>query len=192
MTNKYEQIEKLLERFFEGETSNQEEQELYSFFSGSDIPDHLKSYIPVLEYLETGIKEEIQPVEKKIVKENKTVRLSWKIWIGVAATLLLIVSIGIRFFPDNKPVDPYEGSYIIRNGEKITDLDKIRPELEATVSSVQEQQKKINKLLNKVYSKNEYEKTMEKIATQYCEWINTIPDETTRERMKEILNIKCN
>jgi hypothetical protein len=34
-------IEELLERYWEGETSRQEEQELQAYFSREDLPEHL-------------------------------------------------------------------------------------------------------------------------------------------------------
>ena len=41
-SDEYIYIENLLERFFEGETSNAEEQELYAFFARPDLPEHLR------------------------------------------------------------------------------------------------------------------------------------------------------
>ena len=41
--DEYIYIENLLERFFEGETTNAEEQELYAFFARPDLPEHLKN-----------------------------------------------------------------------------------------------------------------------------------------------------
>ena len=48
-SDEYTYIENLLERFFEGETSNAEERELYAFFARPDLPEHLKSYKPLFE-----------------------------------------------------------------------------------------------------------------------------------------------
>ena len=66
-TEKQKHIEQLLERFFDGQTSNAEEQELYSFFNSSDVPEALKSYQPVFGYFETGIREELNEKEAKDV-----------------------------------------------------------------------------------------------------------------------------
>lgn len=40
-TEEYKYIENLVERFFEGQTSNEEERVLYEFFARPDIPAHL-------------------------------------------------------------------------------------------------------------------------------------------------------
>ena len=59
-SDEYIYIENLLERFFEGETSNAEEQELYAFFARPDLPEHLRGYKPVFGYFETGIAREVE------------------------------------------------------------------------------------------------------------------------------------
>ena len=41
-------IEELLERYFEGETSCEEEQELRRFFIGKNVPEHLHMFQPIL------------------------------------------------------------------------------------------------------------------------------------------------
>ena len=43
-TEEYKSIEDLLDRFFEGQTSNEEERVLYKFFARPDIPAHLERY----------------------------------------------------------------------------------------------------------------------------------------------------
>jgi len=43
-------IEQLLEKYWECETTLEEEKELKTFFKGSDVPEHLKSYVPMFQY----------------------------------------------------------------------------------------------------------------------------------------------
>ena len=54
-TEEYKSIEDLLDRFFEGRTSNEEERVLYEFFARPDIPAHLERYREVFGYFESGI-----------------------------------------------------------------------------------------------------------------------------------------
>ena len=54
-TEEYKSIEDLLDRFFEGQTSNEEERVLYKFFARPDIPAHLERYREVFGYFESGI-----------------------------------------------------------------------------------------------------------------------------------------
>ena len=46
----YKYIEQLLERYWQCETSLQEESILRAFFSQPDIPEHLQKYIPLFSY----------------------------------------------------------------------------------------------------------------------------------------------
>ena len=54
-TEEYKSIEDLLDRFFEGQTSNEEERVLYEFFARPDIPAHLERSREVFGYFESGI-----------------------------------------------------------------------------------------------------------------------------------------
>ena len=92
-------IDELMERFFNGETSNAEEQELYRFFARKDVPDHLKKYQPVFGFFETGIAHESDSSVNEATAAMKsgikhlTLRRTW-LWSGiaaVAASLLLFL-----------------------------------------------------------------------------------------------------
>ena len=74
-----------MERFFDGQTSNAEEQELYSFFNSSDVPEALKSYQPVFGYFETGIREELNEKEAKDGDPSRKSTLKKWLWIGTCA-----------------------------------------------------------------------------------------------------------
>jgi hypothetical protein len=145
MEKEYKHIEELLERFFEGETSNGEERILYQYFTQEDVPEHLRRYKRVFAYFETGIAGEIeQPAPVVALPQRKSRRV---IWAGIAASFLILLASSLFFIQKNASFDPYEGSYIIRNGERITDINRIRPELEATVQYVLQQQEKSDKLI---------------------------------------------
>mgnify|MGYP000626673084 FL=1 len=47
-------IDELLNRYFEGETSSEEERELRAFFTSGNVPDRLAVYTPMFTYLEEG------------------------------------------------------------------------------------------------------------------------------------------
>jgi len=170
MKQDYQRIEKLIERFFEGQTSNEEEQELYAFFSSEKVPEHLLPYSPVFVYFETGIKEE----ESNLQIVHRTTQTSLKkkirIWASVAASLLVLLSFGIHHFVQKKEYDLYEGSYIIRNGVKITDPKIVVPEIKKTLYCVQQREKEIQQL--------------------HLDWIEQIEDVIIRNEFLEIVNIE--
>ena len=126
-TEEYKSIEDLLDRFFEGQTSNEEELVLYEFFARPDIPAHLERYREVFGYFESGIAldfsetPELRLPAKEISYKRK---IGWAIAVCVAASLLLFL-VNTVFMNQNASFNPYEGSYIVRNGVVMTDIKKI-------------------------------------------------------------------
>jgi len=127
MNKETEKISVLLERFFAGQTTDSEERELYRFFRQETIPEEFAPLRPVFAYFDSGLAEELGQAAPPPSK-----RKLWIVWGSVAASILLILFASL-FFISREPADPFEGSYIIRNGVRITDLTLIRPELEATL-----------------------------------------------------------
>jgi len=80
-------IEKLLVKYENGETSLQEEQALKTYFQQQNIPEHLQAYKAMFGYFE----------ESKAERFTKTIPLkskktTWK-WLTVAASVALLGSI---------------------------------------------------------------------------------------------------
>jgi len=203
MKQDYERIEELIERFFEGQTSNEEEQELYAFFSNENIPEYLIPYRQVFAYFESGIKEE-DAVSKLFLNANNTnitnsrkyytidKNKKLKIWAGIAATILLLISFGIYHFTQKKEYNPYEGSYIIRNGVKITDPKIVIPEIERTLYFVklQEKTEPFSLQLCEIKQNDSYEQIKKKIEHQQLKWLEKVEDENILNELMEILNLK--
>lgn len=131
-----QEIELLLKRYFDGLTSNAEEQRLYQLFQSETLPPHLEVYRPVIDYLSAGIQQEFLS-EKKVSLPLYRRSFGWiKGCVAVAALLLLLF--GLRSRLALQAFDPLEGSYIVRNGQVIKDLDQIRPHLLHTMQQVEE------------------------------------------------------
>jgi len=188
MTQDYQRIEKLIERFFGGQTSNEEERELYVFFSNDNIPEQLLPYRPVFAYFENGIKEEekINPTTMRLFRKKRI-----SIWLSVAASVLILLSIGIYHFTREKEYNPYEGSYIIRNGVKITDPKIVNPEVEKTLLGMQEQEKERDQLFQKLQKtdKNPSDRIINEIKQRHLKWVEGIGDENVRKEVLKIINI---
>ncbi len=83
------QVEKLLEVYFEGETTLAEEAQLKSYFgSGSPAP-HLEMYVPLFASFAEA-KGELLNKEITLPKKPAFIK-SW--WYGVAAMLVIAVSV---------------------------------------------------------------------------------------------------
>jgi len=77
-------IEKLLEKYLDAETSIKEENELKAYFSGDEVAPHLEEYRIMFGYFSASKKE----------KFTKTIQLkrqnwNWK-WLSVAASIVLL------------------------------------------------------------------------------------------------------
>jgi hypothetical protein len=137
--NEYQHIETLLERFFEGDTSNQEEQELYAFFARRDLPDHLMPYKEMFGYFETGIAQEVAAVESPAPVRKVPFVRRW-LWAGIA----IAASLSLFLLLNNQEVakeegdfNPYAGSYIIRNGVRTEIPEEVARELSKIIQDVE-------------------------------------------------------
>ena len=134
---KEKEIQQMIERFLNGETTNAEEQMLYDYFAGEDVSPELMQYREMFRWYSAGMPED----------KGKKRSLPLRRILALAASVLLLVGIGFgihRYQQQQAEYALYEGSYIIRNGVKITDISKILPELKATEQKVSEMIKQQN------------------------------------------------
>jgi hypothetical protein len=85
-------IEILLEKYFQGETSIAEENELRNYFSSPDVAQHLEQYKPMFGYFslpkEQMLKQEIPQQAKK----------RYVVWLSIAASVVVLLGIGTYVF----------------------------------------------------------------------------------------------
>ena len=127
-----EYIGNLLDKYMDGTSTLDEEAILSEYFRGKDIPQEWEDYRQLFQEIE-DMRPQAQTIKRMMGWPYK--------WIAIAASLLILVGIGfgVRQYQDlQKQYAIYEGSYIIRDGKKITDIKQILPELEATEREVSE------------------------------------------------------
>lgn len=106
----FHRIEKLLEQYFDGSTSLEDEKVLKDFFEGDNIPPHLISLKDSFNYFSGKSSEEFltESFDKKILAEIDSFEIDNKrqfrrrsIYFisGIAASILIIISIFINFNP---------------------------------------------------------------------------------------------
>jgi hypothetical protein len=184
MIHEQEKIEDMLNRFFEGQTSGEEEQTLYRFFRQDGLPAHLARYKPVFRYFETGLAEELPAASvapPRILPPRRAV-------LTVLAAAILAGCIFCLPCRKTEPFDPYEGSYIIRNGVRITDPELIRPELEKSFREALRQQADTERLLNGQTDPDEIlEQYRQFFEQQRNALLNGFTDPSAREEARKIL-----
>jgi len=83
-------IENLLEKYFEAETSIQEEAILQEYFAQDDVPDHLKQYKEMFNFFNNSSLE----TSKRSIELSKQSKKSISIkWLSIAAMFIFFVGI---------------------------------------------------------------------------------------------------
>lgn len=120
----------LLRKFEEGSTSVSEEKALYIYFSRRHLPSDLAPLRGLMAWYENGCVGE-PPAVHPARRRSSRMRI-----IAAAASAAVLIASGIaalRLSADSTPSDDfatiYAGSYVIRNGVKITDPELIREDV---------------------------------------------------------------
>jgi hypothetical protein len=101
------EIELLLQKFFDGETSLEEEKQLKDFFTRGDIPMHLQPMAGYFHFIgrEREMELNSSPLGRISSEESKVARLldfkrPWIYWAsGVAASILILIAVFVKFDP---------------------------------------------------------------------------------------------
>lgn len=118
-----DEIRLLLEKFYDGATSCEEEQLLKDFFAQEvDLPEDLEAdrsvfatlsevedeAVPAIEIPE-DLESEINAIIDREVKKSrpKIQWADWKRFAGIAASVCLIVTVGVFLMKNNQIDDPY-------------------------------------------------------------------------------------
>lgn len=132
-------IQQLITRFLDGETTNAEEQTLYDYFAGDDVAEGLRQYQEMFRWYAQGMPEVCSGPTASLLRLNS--RFTRTKLLAIAASLLLLVGVGLGYWQYQQQQEEYaiyEGSYIIRDGKKMTDIRQILPELKAVEREVSE------------------------------------------------------
>lgn len=127
-------IKECLERFFDGSTTCDEEKSLYAYFSQEKILPDVEKYRTMMMWYASGLSQYSQPT-KRVAPKRRTFNLLRR--ITVAASVAIIATIGYSLYHTNtgenarlnELYEIYEGSYVVKNGVKCTDLTQILPEV---------------------------------------------------------------
>jgi len=110
-------VEQLLEQYFEGLTTAEDEAKLRHFFTSGNVPENLRMYKPLFVYFD----REINPPIAYRKNRYKTIIL----WLsGVAASVAILA--GSFYLTTQHQRCPGSGDYVIIDGRCYTDAATIR------------------------------------------------------------------
>ncbi|WP_396193606.1 hypothetical protein [Flavobacterium sp.] len=102
-----DRIEKLIEKYFEAETTLAEEKELKAYFSSENVAPPLEQYKAIFGYTAQAKQEEFTAAVSLNSKKSNLV-----VWISVAASVVVLLSVGLFTFNHyNQPVNENYGTY---------------------------------------------------------------------------------
>lgn len=93
-------IENILEKYFQGETSIAEENELKEYFSSLNVAQHLKQYQPIFGYF-SQVKEQKSTQEIPLKTKKRNVA-----WLSIAASVVVLLGIGAFYYVSEKNTTP--------------------------------------------------------------------------------------
>jgi hypothetical protein len=93
-------IEILIEKYFQGETSIAEENQLKDYFASADVAQHLVQYKPMFAYF-TFARDEKTDIQIPLQsKKRRNVA-----WLSIAASVVVLFGVGFAWFNNNQPED---------------------------------------------------------------------------------------
>jgi len=154
-----QKIEELLQRYFDGATSLDEERDLQRYFAGDDIPGALKAYRPMFAYF--AEERAVAPPTPKAVVRN--IRLGLSILTGIAASIAILFLVGL---PQAKP-DLY--AYYV-NGQRVYNeaaaLESAEDKLQLLAASMQKAQNSMS-AFGKVQDSHQTLQQFDKISNAF-------------------------
>lgn len=159
--------EQLVRKFFDGMTTDREEQQLYGIFKRGDLPPQLAKYRDTL----TAFGLISHPAA---TGRARTVTLRRAV-AGIAAAVLIVFGIMLymNVREERTLAAMYEGSYVIENGQRTDDLSEIKDDIQAALSDA------------RTIERNAHESSVVSDAEQ--DVLGSISDPDTRREVMEML-----
>lgn len=167
-TKDIERAERLIGKFFDGETTLAEEKWLYRQFGRSDLPEQLRRYCPMFAAFGSLPSDN----ERKAL----VVAMFRRAVSATAAVLLLVAGIALYsdYHEDRMLARVYGGSYVIENGRRIDDLSRIRENIENTLDEANRIEERLSR--------------SETVQSAEQDVLDGIDDPEMRRQVEEMLN----
>jgi hypothetical protein len=147
-------IENILEKYFQGETTIAEENQLKEYFSSPNVAQHLEQYKPMFGYF-SQVKQQKTTQEIPLQTKKRNVA-----WLSIAASIVVLLGIGTFYFASQKTTPP-----VVAQSELGT-YDDPEEALAATQKALALLSNNVNVGIGSVQYIKEYEQSKNKIFKQ--------------------------
>ncbi|WP_166921905.1 hypothetical protein [Flavobacterium poyangense] len=147
-------IEYILDKYFQGETTIAEENELKDYFSSPNVAQHLEQYQPMFGYF-SQVKEQKSTQEIPLQTKKRNV-----MWLSIAASAVILLGIGTYFYVSDQNATP-----VVAQSELGT-YDDPEEALAATQKALALLSNNVNVGIESVQYIKEYEQSKNKIFKQ--------------------------
>jgi len=141
-----DRIEIILERYFEGETTIAEENELKDYFSSSDVAQHLEQYKPLFGFFSEAREQKSQQIVPLKTKKR------YVAWLSIAASVVVLLGVGTFAYLN-----------FDSNPEDLGTFDDPQIALQETQKALSLLSNNVNKGIESVQYIQEYENAKEKV-----------------------------
>ncbi|WDF58895.1 hypothetical protein PQ462_19515 [Flavobacterium sp. KACC 22758] len=149
-----DKIENILEKYFQGETTIAEENQLKEYFSSPDVAQHLEQYKPIFGYF-SQVKQQKSTQEIPLKTKRRNVA-----WLSIAASIVVLLGIGTYLFMSQENTAP-----VVAQSELGT-YDDPEEALKATQKALSLLSSNVNVGIESVQYINEYEQSKNRIFKQ--------------------------
>lgn len=142
------EIDKIIDRYFEGETSLQEEKRLRSYFSSGAVAPELEPYKAMFGFYESESKKSTSVEVEIPLEKNLSKKYAYK-WTAIAAVLIILAGYGV-FKVNNTSIEQNNG---INHSLAVKQTQDLLYMMTDAISTGQEQMsylKEFDKATNKI------------------------------------------
>ena len=134
-------IKQLLDKYFEGQTSLQEEQSLRNYFRQDNIDESLLEFKPMFDFFneerESAMIDEYETIIPEQSNRPKTIKIWFsRISVGIAASVVLLLGAKFMFFNQEKEI--LSQSIVYVDGKKFTDINTIQSQTLNAIEAIYE------------------------------------------------------
>ncbi|WET01420.1 hypothetical protein [Flavobacterium sp. YJ01] len=148
-------IEDILEKYFQGETSIAEENQLKEYFSSPNVAQHLEQYKPMFGYFSQA-KEQKSTYEIPLQSKKRNVA-----WLSIAASAVVLLGIGTYFF-----VSEQKDTTAVASQTELGTYQDPEEALKATQKALALLSNNVNVGIESVQYIKEYEQSKNKVFKQ--------------------------